>query len=75
MVIYSIHAHEWEDIAYRAVCTHRAFLVELRILEIHLVRVGRIHPPCVDTHLVEIAEVFPVDVASLRRIAVINSNS
>ena len=52
-VIHTTHRHQREGIAYTAIRTHRCGLVTLFLCQIHLVRVGRVHPPGINTHLVQ----------------------
>ena len=71
MLVHTTYGHEREEVAYAAPAAERTLLVKVAVLVIVMVRIGRVHPPSVNTHLVHLGEILPVDVTCTAAVAVI----
>ena len=74
-VIHTTHRHQWEGVANTTIRTHCRRLVTLFLGQVHLVGVSGVHPPSVNTHLVQTREVVPIDVTSLLAIDVVATHA
>ena len=75
VVRHALHRHEREGVAHLAEGADPRVDVQVTLLEINMIRLGGVHPPGVDAHVLQAEEVLPVDVASLRGERVVRTNA
>ena len=74
VVIHALHAVEREGVAHPTERAEVGLLVEVGRLEVHVVRLRRVHPPRIHAVFEDaLVEVLPVDVARFGRVGVVDT--
>ena len=71
VVIHPLDRHDREGVPDAAEGADAGLEVQVALLETVVVRLGGVHPPGIDAHLLEAHQVLPVDVPGLLRIRVV----
>ena len=73
MVVDPAYSHERKRTAHTAERPHAGGGVEVGLGHIEMVRLGRVHPPSVHAEVVQAGEVFPVYVACLGAVWIVDT--